>query len=181
MTVFHGAQQSGFWSDERGTNLLDTGSHFYDAYETADGGFVSIGSIEPQFYAELLKRIGVEAESLPAQLDRARWPEAKEKLARLFKTRTRAQWCALLEGSDACFAPVLSMAEARRHPHNVARGVFVEVAGVEQPRPAPRFSRTDSAIQRPPARAGEHTDEALADWGFAPSELAALRDRKAIA
>ncbi|MFI5315483.1 MAG: CaiB/BaiF CoA transferase family protein [Myxococcota bacterium] len=180
MTVFHGAQQSGFWSDERGANLLDTGSHFYDAYETSDGGFVSIGSIEPQFYAELLKRIGVEAESLPAQLDRARWPEGKEKLARLFKTKTRAEWCALLEGSDACFAPVLSMAEARRHPHNVARGTFVAIAGVEQPRPAPRFSRTDAAIQRPPARAGEHTDEALSDWGFSAAELAELREKNAI-
>ena len=181
MTVFHGAQQSGFWSDERGTNLLDTGSHFYDAYETADGQYVSIGAIEPQFYAELLKRIGVEAESLPAQLDRARWPEAKETLARLFKTRTRAEWCRLLEGSDACFAPVLSMAEARRHPHNVARGTFVEVGGVEQPRPAPRFSRTDAAIQRPPARVGEHTDEALGDWGFSAAEITALRERRGIA
>ncbi|HKC51102.1 MAG TPA: CaiB/BaiF CoA-transferase family protein [Myxococcota bacterium] len=180
MTVFHGAQQSGFWSEERGTNLLDSGSHFYDAYETADGEFVSIGAIEPQFYAELLKRIGVDADSLPAQLDRARWPEAKETLARLFKTRTRAEWCALLEGSDACFAPVLSMSEARRHPHNVARGAFVEVSGVAQPRPAPRFSRTDSEIQRPPARVGEHTDEALGDWGFSARELEELRERKAI-
>src|SRR5258706_7773068 len=180
MTVFHGAQQSGFWSEERGTNLLDSGSHFYDAYETADGEFVSIGAIEPQFYAELLKRIGVDADSLPAQLDRARWPEAKETLARLFKTRTRAEWCALLEGSDACFAPVLSMSEARRHPHNVARGAFVEISGVAQPRPAPRFSRTDSEIQRPPARVGEHTDEALGDWGFSARELEELRERKAI-
>jgi alpha-methylacyl-CoA racemase len=180
MTVFHGAQQSGFWSEERGTNLLDTGSHFYDAYETADGEFVSIGSIEPQFYAELLKRIGVDADSLPAQLDRARWPEVKQTLARLFKTKTRAEWCALLEGSDACFAPVLSMSEARRHPHNVARGAFVEVAGVEQPRPAPRFSRTDSGIQRPPARVGEHTDEALRDWGFSARELGELHEAKAI-
>jgi alpha-methylacyl-CoA racemase len=180
MTVFHGAQQSGFWSEERGTNLLDTGSHFYDAYETADGEFVSIGAIEPQFYAELLKRIGADADSLPAQLDRTRWPEAKETFARLFKTKTRAQWCALLEGSDACFAPVLSMSEARRHPHNVARGAFVEVSGVAQPRPAPRFSRTDSEIQRPPARVGEHTDEALRDWGFSARELEELRERKTI-
>jgi alpha-methylacyl-CoA racemase len=180
MTVFHGAQQSGWWSEARGTNLLDTGSHFYDAYETADGEFVSIGAIEPQFYAELLKRIGLDADSLPAQLDRARWPEAKETLARLFKTKTRAEWCALLEGSDACFAPVLSMSEARRHPHNVARGAFVEVAGVAQPRPAPRFSRTDSEIQRPPARAGEHTDEALGDWGFSARELGELREKRVI-
>jgi alpha-methylacyl-CoA racemase len=181
MTVFHGAQQSGFWSEERGTNLLDTGSHFYDAYETSDGKFVSIGAIEPQFYAELLKRIGLDADSLPAQLDRARWPEAKETLRRLFKTKTRAEWCALLEGSDACFAPVLSMSEARKHPHNVAREAFVEIAGVSQPRPAPRFSRTDSEVQRPPARVGEHTDEALRDWGFSNAELAELRRGNAIA
>src|SRR5258705_164429 len=113
-----------------------------------------MGGTERQFYAELLKRMGANPDSLPAQLDRSRWPEAKETLARLFKTRTRAEWCALLEGSDACFAPVLSMSEARRHPHNVARGAFVEVSGVAQPRPTPRFSRTDSRIQRPPARVG---------------------------
>ena len=181
MTVFHGAQQSGFWSDERGTNMLDSGSHFYDAYETADGEFVAIGAIEPQFYAELLKLSGVAAESLPPQLDRARWPEAKAAFEKLFKTRTRAEWCALLEGSDACFAPVLSLAEARRHPHNVARGGFVTLAGVEQPRPAPRFSRTDASISRPPARPGEHTDAALADWGFGAAEIAALRAAQAIA
>jgi alpha-methylacyl-CoA racemase len=174
MTVFHGAQQSGWWREERGTNLIDTGSHFYDTYETADGKYVAIGAIEPQFYAELLQKIGVDPNSLPAQLDRERWPEAKESLARLFKTKTRAEWCAILEGSDACFAPVLSMSEARRHPHNVARQAFVEVAGVAQPGPAPRFSRTPAEIQRPPARAGEHTEEALRDWGFSPDEIRAL-------
>ncbi|HTO70835.1 MAG TPA: CaiB/BaiF CoA-transferase family protein [Myxococcota bacterium] len=181
MTVFHGAQQSGFWKEERGANMLDTGSHFYDAYETSDGEFVAIGAIEPQFYAELLNRIGVDPKSLPPQMDRARWPEAKDALAKVFRTKTRAEWCALLEGSDACFAPVLSMSEARRHPHNVARGAFVDVAGVAQPRPAPRFSRTDSEVSRPPARPGEHTDEALRDWGFDPREIAALREQKAIA
>jgi len=181
MTVFHGAQQSGFWNDARGTNMLDSGSHFYDAYETADGEFVAIGAIEPQFYAELLKRTGVAAESLPPQLDRARWPEAKAAFEKLFKTRTREEWCELLEGSDACFAPVLSMAEARRHPHNIARAAFTSVAGVEQPRPAPRFSRTDSAVSRPPARPGEHTDLVLSEWGFAAGEIAALRASKSIA
>ena len=181
MTVFHGAQQSGFWKEERGANMLDTGSHFYDAYETSDGEFVAIGAIEPQFYAELLNRIGVDPKSLPPQMDRASWPEAKDALAKVFRTKTRAEWCALLEGSDACFAPVLSMSEARRHPHNVARSAFVDVAGVAQPRPAPRFSRTDSEVSRPPARPGEHTDEALRDWGFDPREIAALREQKAIA
>jgi alpha-methylacyl-CoA racemase len=181
MTVFHGAQQSGWWSEQRGSNMLDTGSHFYDAYETADGEFVSIGAIEPQFYAELLKRMGIDAESLPSQMDRAHWPRAKQAITRAFKTKTRAEWCAILEGSDACFAPVLTMSEARRHPHNVERGVFVDVQGVSQPRPAPRFSRTDSEIQRPPARPGEHTDEALGDWGFSAEEIESLRASKAIA
>jgi alpha-methylacyl-CoA racemase len=180
MTVFHAAQQSGWWSEERGTNMLDSGAHFYDVYETADGKFVSIGSIEPQFYAQLLERTGLDAAGLPPQLDRSRWPELKERMRAVFKTRTRAEWCERMEGSDVCFAPVLSISEARRHPHNVARGSFVSVGGFEQPRPSPRFSRTDSAIQRGPARVGEHTDEALADWGFSASEIANLRVAKAI-
>jgi len=180
MTIFHAAQQSGWWSEERGTNLLDTGAHFYDVYETADAKYVSIGSIEPQFYAELLERTGVDPAEFGPQLDRTRWPRLKEMLRAVFKTKTRAEWCAIMEGSDVCFAPVLSISEARRHPHNLARGTFVKVAGVEQPRPAPRFSRTDSSIERPPARVGEHTDEALRDWGFHTDEIAALREAKAI-
>lgn len=181
MTVFHAAQQSGWWKEERGTNMLDTGAHFYEVYETADGKFVSIGSIEPQFYAELLERTGLADAGLPPQLDRAHWPELKERMRAVFRSKTRDEWCARMEGSDVCFAPVLSISEARRHPHNVARGSFVTVNGFEQPRPSPRFSRTDSGIARPPARVGEHTDEALADWGFTSSELALLREQKAIA
>jgi len=181
MTIFHGAQQSGFWNDELGTNMLDSGAHFYDVYETADGRYVSIGSIEPQFYAELLKRTGLDAESLPGQHDRSQWPALKERLAEIFRSRTRDEWCAIMEGTDVCFAPVLTMAEAREHPHNRARGVFVEVDGVPQPRPAPRLSRTDSAIQGPPAPPGTHTDEVLADWGFSEREREALRAAKAIA
>jgi alpha-methylacyl-CoA racemase len=180
MTVFHAAQQSGWWSEQRGTNMLDSGAHFYDAYETADGKFVSIGSIEPQFYAELLERTGIDAAGMPPQLDRSRWPELKERMREVFKSRTRAEWCAVMEGSDVCFAPVLSISEARSHPHNVARGSFVTVGGFEQPRPSPRFSRTDSGIQRGPARVGEHTDEALRDWGFGADEIARLREVKAI-
>jgi len=180
MTMFFGVQQSGSWNAERGTNLLDSGSHFYDAYETADGKFISIGAIEPQFYAELLDKTGL-GESLPPQNDRARWAEAKPIVARLFKTKTRDEWCTLLEGSDACFAPVLSLAEAPQHPQNAARNTFVEIAGVIQPRPAPRFSRTDPPTPGPPPRVGEHTDEALRDWGFSATELAALRAAKAIA
>ncbi len=180
MTIFHSAQQSGWWREERGTNLLDTGAPFYDVHETADGKYVSIGSIEPQFYAELRRLTGLGEADLGAQLDRTRWPELSKALRAVFKTKTRAEWCAIMEGSDVCFAPVLSISEARRHPHNVSRGTFVESAGVEQPRPAPRFSRTDSGIQRPPARVGEHTDEALADWGFGADEISKLRALKAI-
>ncbi len=180
MAVFYGAQQSGFWG-ERGTNLLDTGSHFYDVYETADRKYVSVGSIEPQFYAELLKRLGLAAEDLPPQMDRERWPELEERFAKLFKSRTRDEWCELLEGSDACFAPVLSLAEAPEHPHNVARGTFIEIAGAIQPGPAPRFSRSHAQVAGPPARAGAHTDEVLTDWGVAADRISALRASSAIA
>lgn len=181
MTVFHGAQQSGFWKDERGTNMLDGGAPYYDAYETADGKYVSIGAIEPPFYAELLRRTGLEGEALPDPNDPASWPVLRERFRTLFRAKTRDEWCAILEGADVCFAPVLTMAEAREHAHNRARGLFVEVDGVAQPRPAPRFSRTDSGIQRPPARGGSHTDEVLREWGFSDAELATLRDAEAIA
>jgi alpha-methylacyl-CoA racemase len=180
MTVFHAAQQSGFWSDAYGTNLLDTGAPFYDVYATADGKYVSVGAIEPQFYAKLLEKTGLASEDLPAQLDRAQWPRVRERLKAVFLTKTRDAWCALLEGSDACFAPVLTMAEARGHPHNRARGTFVEVAGVGQPAPAPRFSRTPAEIQRPPSAPAADTDAVLADWGFSSAEIARLRDEKAV-
>ena len=179
MGVFFGAHHSGFWSDERGANMLDSGAHFYDAYETRDGKFVSIGSIEPQFYALLLQHSGLTAEELP-QWERQRWPELKQKLVEIFRTRTRDEWCAILEGTDTCFAPVLSMGEAPQHPHHVARGTFVELGGVPQPAPAPRFSRTPGAVARPPASPGQHTDEALTAWGFAAAEVAALRATNAV-
>jgi alpha-methylacyl-CoA racemase len=162
-------------------NMLDGGAHFYDCYETRDGKYVSIGSIEPQFYAELLERLGLAGEELPKQMDRAAWPGLKKRLAEIFRTKTRDEWCALMEGSDVCFAPVLSLAEAPDHPHVRARATFVEVEGVRQPGPAPRFDRTPGRIERPPANAGEHTDAALADWGFAADELAKLREAGAIA
>ncbi len=181
MTMMHGMRAMGFWTDERGTNLLDSGAHFYEVYETADGKFVSLGSIEPQFYAELLKRSGLEGEDLPPQMDRSQWPRMKERLRPLFKTKTRDEWCAIMEGSDVCFAPVLSMAEAPVHPHNQHRGTFVDVAGITQPGPAPRFSRTPPEISRPPAHAGQHTDEALAEWGLGADEIDKLRQAKAIA
>jgi len=181
MTMMHAFRQTRMWTDERGANLLDTGAHFYETYETKDGKYVSIGSIEPQFYAELLKRTGLEGEDLPRQMDRASWPAMKQRLAAVFKTRTRDEWCAVMEGTDVCFAPVLSMTEAYTHPHNVARRTFVEVAGRTHPAPAPRFSRTAPEIARPPAHPGQHTDEALREWGFSDAELRALRDAKAIA
>ena len=180
-TFIHGLRAMGFWTDERGANLLDTGAHFYDVYECSDSKYVSIGSIEPQFYAELLRLTGVEGEDLPYQMDRSQWPTMKEKFAALFKTKTRDEWCQILESSpDVCFAPVLSMAEAPSHPHNQARETFVDVAGVMQPAPAPRFSRTPGAIRRPPPHAGQHTDEALADWGFSADEITKLREAGAI-
>ncbi len=181
MTMFHGFRHAGFWQDQRGTNMLDTGAHFYDVYECKDGRYVSIGSIEPQFYAELLERTGLKGEPLPHQMDRSRWPELKEKLAAIFRQKTRDEWCALLEGTDVCFAPVLTMGEAPAHPHNRARGTFTEVAGVVQPAPAPRFSRTPPAIQGPPPLAGEHTDAALAAWGVEAWRIRELRDAGVIA
>jgi alpha-methylacyl-CoA racemase len=181
MTIFHGAQQSGFWKDAAGTNMLDSGAPFYDVYETSDGKYVAIGAIEPQFFAELLAKLGLDAEALPDQNDPAGWPVLRERFSALFRTRTRAAWCEILEGSDACFAPVLTMAEAREHPHARARGAFLDVAGVAQPRPAPRFSRTDSGVQYPPVAGGAHTDEVLSEWGFAAAEIDGLRDAKAIA
>ncbi len=180
MTIFHGAQQSGFWKDEAGTNMLDSGAPWYDAYETKDGKYVSIGSIEPQFYAEFMAKTCLLEEDIPAQHDSARWSELRERFTTLFRSKTRDEWCALLEGSDVCFAPVLTMAEARAHPHAVARGSFVDVAGVAQPRPAPRFSRTDSGVSRPPSAAGADTDEVLGEWGLSESEIAALHDAKAL-
>ena len=177
MTMFHGFLASGFWSAERGTNLLDTGSHFYDVYECADGEYISLGSIEPQFYAELLRLSGLD---LPNQMDRSNWPAMKEQVAAAFKTKTRDEWCSIMEHTDVCFAPVLSIPEAVAHPHNVARSTFVEVAGVTQPAPAPRFSRTPGEIQRPPSVPGQHTDEALADWGIPASDVAKLREAGAV-
>lgn len=180
-TMIHSFRAMGSWSDERGTNLLDTGAHFYDVYETADGKYVSIGSIEPQFYAELLRLTGLSDDAdFGHQMDRAAWPALKERLKVVFKSRTRAQWCEVMEGTDVCFAPVLSMAEAPDHPHIRDRGTFTEVAGIVQPAPAPRFSRTPASIQRPPSHPGQHTDEVLTEWGFGAEELDSLRTSGAV-
>jgi alpha-methylacyl-CoA racemase len=180
MTMFHAMTAMGIWSEERGTNLLDTGAHFYDVYETADGKYVSIGSIEPQFYAELIRLTGLEGEELPWQHDRSQWPAMKQRFRDLFRQKTRDEWCEIMEHTDVCFAPVLSLSEAPKHPHNVERGTFVELHGVVQPAPAPRFSRTPGGVQRPPAHAGQHTDEVLTEWGIDADRIGKLREAGAI-
>jgi alpha-methylacyl-CoA racemase len=180
MTAIYGLLGAGIWKDERGENILDTGSHYYNVYETKDGKYVGIGSLETKFYAELLRLTGLQSEQLPGQNDHAAWPAMRERLGAIFKTKTRDEWCKIMEGSEVCFAPVLTLDEAPRHPHNRHRSTFVDYQGVVQPAPAPRFLRTPSAIQRPPARPGEHTEEALRDWGVSPAEIERLRTAGAI-
>ena len=180
-TMFHSMKAMGFWSDERESNLLDGGAHFYDTYETSDGKFVSIAPLEPKFYAELRALAGLDDDDWAAQMDRSRWPEMKLRLGEVIRTRTRDEWCSLMEGTDACFAPVLDLSEAPLHPHNRERDTFTEVAGVTQPSPAPRFSRTPGAISRPPAHPGQHTEDALSDWGFSAAEISDLLASRAIA
>jgi crotonobetainyl-CoA:carnitine CoA-transferase CaiB-like acyl-CoA transferase len=176
MTAFHGMVASGLATHERGTNHLDTGSHFYNVYECADGRWISIAPIEGKFYAELLQRLDIDPVVMPPQMDRAHWPEAQARLASLFKTRTREEWCELLEGTDACFAPVLTTDEATQHPHNAARQTYVEIDGIAQPAPAPRFSRTvpDMPIPPQPPNRGGEAEATLAGW-LEPAEIAALR------
>ena len=182
MSMFWGFKNIGMFDENaRGTNLLDTGAHFYDVFECADGEWVSIGSIEPQFYALLLEKTGItggtgspDATEFAAQMDRSKWPQLKEKLAAVFRTKTRAQWNEIMEGTDVCYAPVLRMSEAAEHPHNVARNTFVKVGGITQPAPAPRYSRTTTNVPTPPAHAGEHTRAVLAEWGFGAARIDAL-------
>jgi alpha-methylacyl-CoA racemase len=173
-TQLHELLAAGLWTDRRGANLLDGAAPFYSVYETADGRHLAVGALEPRFYAELLERVGLDADDLPPQLDRDGWPALRARLAARFRTRTRDEWCALLEGTDACVAPVLSLAEAPAHPHNQARATFVEVGGVTQPAPAPRFSRTPCATPIPPTGPGDPA-ATLAAWGVAPERVAHLR------
>ncbi|WP_300441872.1 CaiB/BaiF CoA-transferase family protein [Zoogloea sp.] len=179
MTMMYTLKAMGEWTQQRGSNLLDGGAHFYDTYRCADGKYISIGPIEPQFYALFLDKTGLADPDFSQQWDRARWPELKVRLAAHLATRSRDEWCALLEGTDACVAPVLDMDEAPEHPHNRARGTFIEVGGVVQPAPAPRFSRSTPAKPRPPLT-GATGEDVLADWGFSPDALDGLRKAGAI-
>jgi alpha-methylacyl-CoA racemase len=181
MGLFHGLQAAGAWSDARGTNLLDGGAPFYATYETADGQWVSIAAIEPKFYAELARRIGLDERFVAAQNDRSQWPAMREAIAAIVRGRTRAAWCEQLEGTDACFAPVLTVGEAVRHPHARARGTYVEVEGVVQPGPAPRFDRSAPVPVRPAPEVGVHTHELLAQAGFTMDDIQALQAAGAIA
>lgn len=181
MSMFFGMSAAGMWSDEVGTNLLDGGAPFYDSYECSDGNYISIGSIEPQFYAELLEKMGLTNDpDFKKQMDRTKWAVMKQKLITQFKTKSRDQWNAIMENTDICFGPVLGLKEALKHPHNVARKTFIEVEGVPQPAPAPRFSRTESEVQSPPPIIGQHTESALRDWGLSAAEVDTLRKVGAI-
>ncbi len=182
MAMFHSMRALGVWNDERGTNMLDTGSHFYDVYECSDGKYVSIGSIEPQFYAELLDKTGLTDDpEFAKQNSRSNWPQQKERIAALFLTKSRDEWCEIMDASDVCFAPVLTLEEAPQHPHNVHRNVFTEVAGVTQPSPSPRFSRTAPEVQGAPRHPGQDTDEVLTDIGYDDDSITKLHDCGAIA
>jgi alpha-methylacyl-CoA racemase len=175
--MFHGFLAAGQWSDARGANVLDTGAPWYEVYETSDGQYVAVGAIEEKFYRELLSRLELDSASLPAQHDRARWPELKQRFSSIFRSRTRAHWCTVFEGSDACFAPVLTWSEAREHRHNASRKAYVEVSGVKQPAPAPRFSRTPPGVPSAPPERGQGGAPALADWGFTVQDIDRLKSR----
>jgi len=176
MTAFHGLVAAGMAAHERGTNHLDTGAHFYNVYECADGRWISIAPIEAKFYSELMRRLDIDPATMPPQMERAQWPEAQAHLAALFKTKTHDEWCVLLEGTDACFAPVLTTDEAPLHPHNAARQTYIEIDGITQPAPAPRFSRTVPGLPIPPQvpSRGAEAEAVLAAW-LEPAEIAALR------
>jgi alpha-methylacyl-CoA racemase len=175
MTMAHSFLAAGLSSEERGTNLLDTGAHFYEVYETSDGRYVAVGAIEPRFYAALLEGLGLDAGELPRQMDSSSWPQMKARFAELFAQRSRDEWEVHFAGTEACVAPVLSPLEAPDHAHNAARGTFVEVAGVRQPGPAPRFSRTPGAISAAPEQPGRSTRTALERWGVPPARVDALQ------
>ena len=180
LSPFFGLMAMNMWTTDRFSNRLDGGAFYYGSYECSDGKYISIGSLEPQFYALLLEKAEITDPEFQEQLDEAAWPAKREKLNQLFKTRTRQQWCDIMEGTDVCFAPVLDLKEAPAHPHNIDRKTFVEPEGVVQPAPAPRFSRTQGEIQGPAAMAGEHTREVLSAWNFTDQEIGELQASGAI-
>ena len=180
LSMHYAMKQMGAWTNERGSNLLDGGAPFYSVYETKDGRYISIAAIEGKFYQELLQRLELNAAELPQQHDRRGWDQLRACFAEKFKSRTRAEWCAVLEGTDACFAPVLDADECVTHPHNAARKVFAQVDGVLHPQPAPRFSRTPSTLRNSPPAPGADTAQALVDWGFSLEDIAALKEARAI-
>ena len=180
LSPFFGLMAMNMWTTDRFSNRLDGGAFYYGSYECSDGKYISIGSLEPQFYALLLEKAEITDPEFQEQLDAAAWPAKREKLNQLFKTRTRQQWCDIMEGTDVCFAPVLNLKEAPTHPHNIDRKTFVELEGVVQPAPAPRFSRTQGEIQGPAAMAGEHTREVLSAWNFTDQEIGELQASGAI-
>ena len=175
LTAFtHGLRAAGWWHDDRQANMLDGGAHFYGNYETKDGKYISVGAIEPEFYAELIQRLGIDAAKMPERMDRAGWPQWRAHLAVIFAGKTLEEWCDLLEGTDACFAPVLTFEEASVHPQNRARGTFTNYQGITQPAPSPRFSLTPGAIQGPAPRPGENSRQTLTDWGLTEDEIEEL-------
>jgi alpha-methylacyl-CoA racemase len=180
MAMFYGMKAAGVWTDDRRSNLLDGGAHFYDTYQCSDGKWISIGSIEPQFYALLLEKTGISDPDFKAQMDRNLWPTLHERLAKVIATKTRDAWCEIMEGTDVCFAPVLTLEEAPHHKHNAARKTFVEVEGVVQPAPAPRFSATPGAIAGPPPAIGGDTAAVLSEWGFSAANIDYLQSSGAI-
>jgi len=180
MAMFYGMKAAGVWTNQRRANLLDGGAHFYDTYKCADGEWIALGSIEPQFYALLLDKTGINDPAFKAQMDRNQWPALHDQLAAVIASKTRDEWCEIMEGTDVCFGPVLSLEEAPRHAHNVARQTFVEVDGVVQPAPAPRFSATPGAIAGPPPAIGAHSRSALEGWGFSAAEIGSLESAGAL-
>jgi len=181
MTHAFALKAAGIWNDAREGNIFDGSAPYYSAYQTADGKYIALACLEPKFFKEFVRLAGLEGENLPDQMDEANWPELKNRLEAVFKGKTREEWRALLEGTDACFAPVLSLEEAPKHPHNQARENFIAVDGVLQPAPAPRFSRTRPQVRSGPCRPGQHTDQALSDWGIPAEEVARLRREKVVA
>jgi alpha-methylacyl-CoA racemase len=180
MSMFNFLQEVGMWSTERGTSFLDSGAHFYEVYQTSDEKYISIGSIEPQFYQLLIEKAQLDADVFSQQNNKKKWPELKLELDTVFKRKTQSLWCELMEGTDVCFAPVLNLNEAQQHPHNIARKTYIEVEGMMQPAPAPRFSRTQPEVKFGARANGEDTETALAQWGFSSQEILELKNSKGL-